>query len=291
MADHHLLVNLLDEPIEEGEFRTRNAPGREFRELLVDRGNQLITKVDIVGITHGEMADGENWATLLVFELRFVATSGRRFKSASVVFKFEDSKGQTNQDPVVHSMYPEGQWALNPTHTEKKVKYGANVGINAGIGPAGVEGGLLWEVEETKNRDFFTALTGVKRVIRSGYFGEANVVKWTLEENRDKRDGIPTFMRGAVLLKRPYDVPFTFTVKVKADVDFIGEVKTLFGWQETKDPIDPVEIDPGNLPKAGRSALKTLDPKLHKLEAMDNLNLKDAAEAMVVTVLDGGDLH
>jgi len=284
-----LVVNLLEEPIEEGEFRTKNKSGEKFRPILIDRGNQLLTKVDIVSITHGELAESDDLASLLIFEARFVATGGRRFKSASVIFRFEDSEGQLSRDPVVHAISPDGKWALNKTEKVQNVKWGANVGINAGIEPVGVEAGVLWEVEEVKSREFYTAMTGVKRVMRKGFFGEENVVIWTLEENNDKEDGIPSFLRAAVLLRRPYDVPFTFTVKVKADVDFIGEVKTLFGL-EKKDPIDPVEIDPGKISKMGYSTVKTLDPKIHDLKEMDNLILEEVAGVTVITVLDGDKL-
>ncbi|OBT68016.1 hypothetical protein VE03_01563 [Pseudogymnoascus sp. 23342-1-I1] len=283
---NRLVINLLEEPIEEGEFRTKNSPGEKFRPILVDRGNQLLTKVDIVGITHGKLDATGDLATMLIFEFRFVATGGRRFKSASVDIKFEDSEGQLTQDPIVHAISPYGRLALNKTEKIQDVKWGANAGINAGVGPVGADAGVLWEVEEVKSREFHTKLTGVKRVMRRGFFGEENVVIWTLEENEDKGDGIPTFMRAAVLLRHPYDLPFTFTVKVKADVDFVGEVRTLFGL-ERKDPIDPVEIDPGMFPKAEWSTVKTLDPKIHDLEKMDNLILKEVAGVIVVTALDG----
>ncbi|KAK7403905.1 hypothetical protein QQX98_010312 [Neonectria punicea] len=282
MADQ-LVVNLLEEPIDEGEFRTKNNVNEKFRPVLVDRGDQLVTKVAIVGITHGELAESDDLATILTFEFRFVATGGRRFKSASVMFTFEDSEGDTSQDPVVHDISPNGQWALNKTEKVQNVKYGANVGINGGIDLAGAEAGLLWELGEVKSRDFFTKLTGVKRIMRRGFVGEENVVIWTLEENEDKETGIPTLMRAAVLLRRPYDVPFTFTVKVRADVDFIGTVKTLFG-MERKDPIDPVEVD------SGRN-MKALDPKRHNLKEMDSLDLQKVGGVTVVTTLDGRDLH
>ncbi|PQE04948.1 ankyrin-3 protein [Rutstroemia sp. NJR-2017a BBW] len=194
-----------------------------------------------------------------------------------------------NQDPVVHAISPDGQWALNKTDRVQNVKWGANAGLKAGVAPVDLEAGLRWEVEEVKSRNFSTALTGSKRIMRRGFNGEENTVIWTLEENGDKADGLPTFMRAAVLLRRPYDVPFTFTVKVKTDVDFVGEVKTLFG-MERKDPIDPAEIDPGKFPKAARSTVKSLDPKVHNLKEMDNLDLKEVADVEIVTLLDGGEL-
>lgn len=289
MADQ-LIVNLFEEPLEEGEFRIKNKSGENFRPVLVDRGDQLFTKVTIVGITHGEMVGGDDLATLLVFEMRHVATDGRRFKSASVIFKFEDSESKADWDPVVHDIFPEGQWALNKTERVRNVKFGGNIGLTAGIDPVSAEFGLLWEMEEEKTREFHTKLTGKQKIIRKGFDGEENVVIWKLEENEDGNNGIPTFVRAAVLLRRPYDVPFTFTVKVKADVDFVGGVRTLFGL-EKKDPIDPVEITSGEIPKAGRASIKSLDPEVHDLKGMDRLDLKDVADVMATTVLDGAELQ
>ncbi|KID95455.1 hypothetical protein MAJ_08552, partial [Metarhizium majus ARSEF 297] len=287
---NQLTVNLFEEPIEEGEFRTKNKPNERFRPVLVDRGDQLCTKINIVGIIHGEMTGGDDLATLLVFEMRHIATGGRRFKGASVMFKFEDSEGKSDWDPVVHDISPEGQWALSKTEKVRNIKLGANAGLSAGIGPISAEAGLLWEMEEVKSREFYTKLTGAKKIIRKGFHGQENVAIWKLEENGNKQDGIPIFVRAAVLLRRPYDVPFTFTVKVKADVDFIGKVKTLFGL-EKKDPIDPVEIGLGEMPKAGRASMVSLDPQIHNLKAMDSLGLKDVADVTVTTVLDGTELR
>lgn len=284
-----IVINLFERPIEDGEFRIKNLPGETFRPHLVDRGNQLSVKIDIVGITHGEILESGDLATVLIFESRFVATGGRRFRRASVAFKFEDSEGHTTRDPVVHAISPEGQWALNKTQKVQNFKYGANASITAGTAMAGAEVGLLWEVEEVRSRQFYTTLTGVKKIIRRGFLGGENVVIWKMEENEEKNDGIPTLLRTAILLRRSDDVPFTFTVKVESDVDFVGEVKTLFGL-EKKDPIDPVEIDPEGIPKAARTMVKTLDPKYHNLKAMDRWNLKEVADVAVVTVLDGADL-
>ncbi|KAI1775106.1 hypothetical protein F4818DRAFT_61496 [Hypoxylon cercidicola] len=287
--DEPLIVTLNEEPIEDGEFRIRNEKDQKFRPNLVDRGNSLSTKVDIVGITHGEFSKIADFGTLLVFELRFIATGGRRFKQATVTFRFEDAGGLTTRDPVVHAIAPRGRWALNKTEKVQNIKWGVNSGVNVGAGVAGGEAGILWEIEETKNRTYYTAVSGEKRVMRQGWTGEDNTAIWTLEENEDKSDGIPTFLRAAVLLRRRENVPFSFAVKVKTDVDFVGKVKTLFGF-ERKDPIDPVEIDPANFPEAGRPTIRSLDPELNNLDKMDKLNLKKVASVMVVTVLDGDGL-
>ncbi|GAW26178.1 putative ankyrin-3 [Rosellinia necatrix] len=125
--------------------------------------------------------------------------------------------------------------------------------------------------------------------MRQGWTGEANTVIWTLEENEDKSDGIPSFLRAAVLLRRQHNVPFSFTVKVKTNVDFVGKVKTLFGL-ERKDPIDPVEIGPAQFPEPRHVSIRSLDPKLHNLAKMDRLDLRKVAKVMLVTVLDGDSL-
>ncbi|KAK3320806.1 hypothetical protein B0T19DRAFT_403426 [Cercophora scortea] len=295
-ADEPLLVALNEEPIEDGEFRTSNEKGQKFRPNPVDRGNQLATRVDIVGITHGKFAKTTDSATLLVFELRFLATGGRRFKRATVMVRFEDAEGVSARDPVVHAITPRDRWALNQTTRVRDVKWSANAGVNAnaGVGLLGLggEAGVQWEMAETKTRIDYTALTGEKRVMRPGWTGEANTVIWTLEENTDKSDGIPTFLRAAVLLRRRPEAataPFSFTVKVKTDVDFIGTIKTLFGL-ERKDPIDPVEIDPARFPEAFRATIQSLDPTVHDLNKMDRLKLRKVAGVLAVTVLDGNGL-
>ncbi|RWA04489.1 hypothetical protein EKO27_g10617 [Xylaria grammica] len=118
------------------------------------------------------------------------------------------------------------------------------------------------------------------------FTGEANTVIWTLEENEHKSDGIPNFMRATVLLHRPQNVPFSFAVKVKTDVDFAGRLKTLFGL-ERKDPIGPVEIDPANHSGASSATINSLDLELHRLDKMDKLNLKKVGGVMMAMLLDG----
>jgi len=285
MENEPLIVTLYEEPIEDGEFRTRNSEGQKFRPNLVDRGNSLTTQVDIVGITHGTFSKTPDYATILVFELRFLAKGGRRFKKATVVFQFEDSEGLTARDPVVHAIAPKERSALNKTERKRNMRWGVNAGANVGIDAAGAQMGIQWETEETKNQTYYTAVTGERRNMRRGFTGEANTVIWTLEENEHKSEGIPNFMRTAVLLRRPQQVPFSFAVKVKTDVDFVGEIKTLFGL-ERKDPIDPVGINPREFPEAGYATINSLDPKLHKLDRMDRLNLRKVGDVMVAMLVD-----
>ncbi|PNP54419.1 hypothetical protein FNYG_15629 [Fusarium nygamai] len=282
--DERMIIDLYEQPIEEGEFRTKNEKGTKFRKHLVDRGKQLSTTVDIVNITHGQFApdefsEADEFGTLIVYELRFLATGGRRFKKAMVKFKFEDAQRETANDPVVHAVSPEGKRALNKTEKVQNIKWGVNAGASIGSGPFSGEAGLAWEMEQIKYRTYYTSLSGQKMLDRPGWTGAENTAVWTVEENEDMSDGIPTFLRTAVLLRRPENRPFSFMVEVKTEVDFVGTIKTLFG-MEKKDPIDPVEIDPGK----GYRTIHSLDPKVHDLERMDELDLKKVAEVVVVTI-------
>jgi hypothetical protein len=108
-----------------------------------------------------------------------------------------------------------------------------------------------------------------------------------MEENRHKRDGIPSFFRAAVLLQRKDDVPFSFTIKVQTDVDFVGQIKTLVG-MERKDPVDPVEVDPKAIDKAGR--VGALEPQQFDLARMERLELGDVANVVIATAADRSDL-
>lgn len=263
-------------------FRTKNSPGETFRRVLIDRGEALIARATVVGITNGTLNSDDDPATLLVFEFRFVSMkSSRRFIRSTITLTFEDASGNPKLHPEVYRIAPEGSFALNKTTTVKNIKQSANAGLNAGFSGVGGNAGYVWEMEESKDRDHWTRLSGVKKLLLREY-GDDNAVIWSLEENKDKMDGIPSFFRAAVLLRRLDDVPFRFTIKVRTDVDFISEIRTLVGL-EKPDPVDPVEIDPNVDPKDVRVA--SLDPKKVDLTNMEALNLGEHADVVIATML------
>jgi len=267
-------------------FRTKNEPGQTFRKGLVDRGEALITKAGIVNVTHGTLtAEDEDLATLLIFEFRFVSMkSSPRFIRATITLTFEDANGSPKLDPEVERIVPEGSFSLNKTTSVKNIKHSANAGFNAGIGGASGNAGYVWEMEEAKSRDHYTRLSGVRKLLGRTY-GRDNSVIWSMEENDERKDGIPSFLRAAVLLRREDDVPFRFTIKVRTDVDFVSEIKSLFG-MEKPDPVDPVDINPDVDPKDLR--VGTLDPMKVDLTNMNALNLMEQADVVVTTLIQTG---
>ncbi|KAF7919272.1 hypothetical protein EAE99_008574 [Botrytis elliptica] len=254
-------------------FRTKNEKGKTLRRTLVDRGDILVMKAFITGITHGKLkAQDDDYATLLVFEFCFVSEkSSRRFIHATITLTFEDADGNKELNPEVYRIAPEGQIALNKTTTTRRVTFGANAGINAGISGASGNLGMNWEMKEEQTRDHFTRLSGRTRLLGREYGPEDSAI-WSLEESKDKnkKDGIPSFLRTAVLLRRQDDVPFRFKLKVATDVDFVGEVRSMLGL-EKRDPIYPVEIGPETKPAEFR--IDSLDPETYDLTNLDALDL------------------
>ncbi|TGO47458.1 hypothetical protein BOTNAR_0524g00050 [Botryotinia narcissicola] len=254
-------------------FRTKNERGKTLRRTLVDRGDTLVMKAIIKNITHGKLkAQDDDYATLLVFEFFFVSLkSSLRFIHATITLMFEDADGNKELNPEVYKIAPEGQIALNKTTTTRSITLGVNAGINVGVSGAGGNVGMNWEMKEKRTQDHFTRLSGRKKLLGRDYGPEDSAI-WSLEESKDKnkKDGISSFLRTAVLLRRQDDVPFRFKLKVATDVDFVGELRSMLGL-ETRDPIYPVEIGPETKPAEFR--IGSLDPETYDLTNLDALDL------------------
>ncbi|KAK6362729.1 hypothetical protein TWF730_000185 [Orbilia blumenaviensis] len=226
-------------------FRTKNEEGSNFRSLLVDSGETLVTQANIKHIAHGTLTPKGSEATLLVFEFRFISTSlkeDRRFKSAIITLKFEDAGGNERLEPEVFRIAPENTHALNPTTRIRDVSHTFGGGIFGGIDVAGAELGYEMELHETKTSNHVTRITGMKRV-RGRSYGAPNTVIWSIAENNHMVDGIPTFLRTSVLLKRKPDSVFRAFITIQSDVDFKTGIRRLTG-REGTDPVDPFDIDP-----------------------------------------------
>ena len=75
-----------------------------------------------------------------------------------------------------------------------------------------------------------------------GEYGKDNCVIWSLEEDEHEKQGIPSFLRGAILVRRKDDVPFCFSIRVETMVDTGGKIRRMLGLEKS-DPVDPVELD------------------------------------------------
>ncbi|KAF2658951.1 hypothetical protein K491DRAFT_713194 [Lophiostoma macrostomum CBS 122681] len=283
MESHDIL--LLEEGDPNSGFRTKNAPNEKARSVLVDEGNALVLRAALISVTHGDFTIGGDAATLLIFEFNYLSMKGsRRFTSGKIKLRFDNAKGDVKNRPIVDKIAPTGAFSINKTTSRRDIHQVLNAGINGeaiGIGP---ELGYLWETNVTKEKEHATRLAGVQRMLSEGS-GRDDTVVWTLEEDPVRKQGIPSFLRSAVLLRRRADVPFYFTIDVTTGVDFEGRLRRLLG-MDKRDPVDPVQVDGGtNLTELG---IASLDPKAGDidLENMKAIDIGKKADVIVATPLE-----
>jgi len=266
-------------------YRARLAPGESFQTTLLNQGNHgsiVKNRVVIVKLVTGTITPGGDPATLIVFEFQFYNKGNHRFTSAEVSLEFEDASAKKSKtgnhklDPVVHKIGPVGAFALKMETNTSSITRSFDASINGGWN--GIVGGSLgykWEMTKDIKEMHYTSLTGTKDNKRDGAFGEDNAAVWWVDEDSETHEGIPNWLRTAVLLKRSHNGPFCVSLAVKTGVDFISELTTFWGLGRTE-PIDPVTVD---------SELKIDSDEFDAaaLADMGNLPLVECAKAAFVT--------
>lgn len=275
-------IVLLEEGDPNSGFRTQNVPGHTARSVLVDEGKALVLRAALVNVTHGSYTEDGDPATLLVFEFTFISIERtRRFSSATITLTFDDASDNVRNRPEINEICPSGKFAINKTTSKRDLKQSVNAGLNGTFLGLGGQVGHTWETSKVEETSHATTLIGLKRVV--GGWGKDYRAIFKLDEDEVTKEGIPSFLRTAVLLKRRDDVPFRFTIEVDTDVDFGSKIKRLFGRKNT-DPIDPVELDDKtDLEELG---IMSLDPKKIDLENMRDLNIRKEADVIIATRLE-----
>lgn len=100
-----------------------------------------------------------------------------------------------------------------------------------------------WERKYERNYDTHTLLVG-RKALEGRNIGSMNAAQWALFENRARQDGVPSYLRTAVLLKRGSDERFFGTIQITTDVggfSFEGTIQNVLGRTEK---VDPVIFDP-----------------------------------------------
>jgi hypothetical protein len=236
---------------------------------MIDYGTSLHVQADLVEVVHGTMFEGKDLATLIVVDFRFTSTDpSRRFRYAEIIYKFRDSDPSDTDPPRVHQIAPDGEFSMNRTEKTQALTRAANATAGSGFGPANVSLGLTWNLVETGTIIDQARLTGLKKVFERPR-PPPQTALWSLHENPNDRNGIPNFLRAAILLKRKTNERFcsTLTIKAKADLRY------KFQDRSGKLDIAPVDYDPG-LP---RSTTADFDSK--------NLGLVDLQSIMAVQTM------
>lgn len=135
--------------------------------------------------------------------------------------------------PVVERIVPDGCWVLGQSvETEERTW---SEGVNSLTGfRFTINAGIQYQHHEAGEKTDKATVTGTISLDNSRRKGPGvpekiknsrknNVVIWNLLENRSTKQGIPTLLQGAVLLKRDPDKPesiFKAHVKIKVVVDW-----------------------------------------------------------------------
>lgn len=276
---------LLGEPDDSGaDFRQKRLGDEIEHDVVIERGEDLFIGCELLPVVHGQYETGSTSdASLVIFDFSFQPNKrARRFVQAkiSVVFADEQNKG-AEYDPEVKEMsfVPSGRggyFLLFPTTHVQEVKRTANVSGGGGAFGANLTAGFIYELSETLERKNAAVLVGSKRT-RGRPGGRKNAAEWALEENTSTKDGIPTFMRAAVLLHRSglaKGRKFTAVITINAKVDAITTIEegilNLFGRRKVPAD-DAVVFDPDR--KDGPASLFKVDPKNLKGQNLEDISI------------------
>lgn len=239
--------------VPEGNRNQYHTPGEGFRSILVRTPNQsspLSMRGRVVEVHHGKMIyeEEQSAATLVVFEFRFQSEfEDRRYKTAKIVVEFLDQGGDGDFDPVVVELAPDHTRYLNKATVAHSVSRGFNLTGKAGPGGvAGVDAGVQWTVQESGTKEYSARLIGLPGVSEGKTSDKDNTVAWSMEENKHKADGVPSFLQTAVLLKHT-NRPFYGKLRVYSSVDWLSaarRVLDVFVASDRDKIIDPVTFDP-----------------------------------------------
>lgn len=254
-------------------FHLPNADDEDFRRVLAQTTNAsspLNVTVRLVELHHGKMMHEQRryHATLLLLEIRFQSSlQERRYKSANITVEFFDQGGNDRRDPHVMKLAPDRMHWLNKTTYDQTTSRGASLGVQAGMGGVGADAAVHWDAEYTKPKKFKATLTGRSHHSdgRKVFRGE-NAVTWTMQENEDECEGVPSFLQTAVLLMRPENALFFAKLRVKSNVDFITRLRRALPFTTDQDKIiDPVVFTPASAQVRNSSITRITEQELENM--------------------------
>ncbi|KAF1957613.1 hypothetical protein CC80DRAFT_410999, partial [Byssothecium circinans] len=260
-------------------FRTENDPQDPWqREIVIERSHSKLIYVSCrcMEIVHGFCGDGEEPATLVVFQFRVEPDGlGRRIKrvEAKVIFS---SRNDQDPGPSVEKAYPDGSISVLPT-TQREVRT-AGVSSKIGGNVLGVEVGGELNSSKSVEKDVTNMVTvrgrvGLGKGRRSR---KPNCVTWALSENTSQKGGVPVSVQGAILLKRQDHSEFQAHVELNATADTWTQARASLK-SNPKD--DPVLFNPAKEPT---NKLRTYDE--NTIKNLDTLCIDTLADITAYTV-------
>ena len=227
-----------------GEFRLLpEYEGQIEQPNLISYGTSLHVQADLVEVVHGYLRNKEDPATLIIIEFQFTSThASRKFRHAEIIYQFQDFDPSDKNPPMVYKMAPIHEFSMDRTEKTVELTRGANLTGGGGAGPANLSLGLTWNLLEKQTKTKQATLKGVKKVHnRVPPRPPHQTAWWALSENPTDDNGVPNFLRAAILLKRKSNDKFRSTLTIKAKVD----TRYKFEDRGGKCDIAPALYDPG----------------------------------------------
>jgi len=256
------------QPIDDDSFyQTSTKPDLIQRESIINSGERdsLVVQAHLVKVIHGTLSPDGDPASLIVTDFKFVSLkASRRFKSAVISYRFA-SKNSSSPDPEVRKIAPMGSISIRQSEKPiENLSRSVEVSLESPIPTGGVQVGLgatfskstetsmtisgsvnvgasttlgySWDVAEKKDRTSQARVAGIARR-EQRQDGEENTAVWSLTESGEK-NGIPTFMRAAILLKRENNDSFQATIEIKATADLAYSLKRMLGGTPKGHPVN-----------------------------------------------------
>lgn len=197
-------------------------------------------------------------ATLLVYDFEFASRrSSARIKEAEIDFLFQPGKGN-NAGPLVAAVKPKGTHTMNDTEEKNTRSLAVEGSLGANIAGSDIGAKITPSTTTEKTTTHATAVVGSTP---ANEHGDCLNARWSLLENGSQENGIPTFLRVVILLRRDDHAEFVCIPSIEAKLDLKSRLYTLLSSEVPDDAItfDPeyepfidekeikVEIDPENL--------------------------------------------
>ncbi|KAF5582946.1 ankyrin-3 [Fusarium pseudocircinatum] len=225
-------------------------------------------------IAHGKWADDpdveNNFASLLVFRIELHSKHPkhkRRFRDVHITLKFSDDISQDPADrPVIKCFEPGQQGSIILHRTPVTRSQETLLGAEGRLSGQPAEAGIKYESKSVQSYEQHdgVSISAVAKMSattskdKTPLLGDDRV-EWYISENKSQME-VPDSCGLAVLLKRRNNKNFKAHIKVKANVDFWYEVRSItesfLGAQNGSVSYDPTVqgtypdlVDPKNLAK------------------------------------------
>ncbi|KAF2967459.1 hypothetical protein GQX73_g6087 [Xylaria multiplex] len=243
----HYEIPLFDIGVDGAGFRIDN-DGNELQRPAIDQYKDS----DING----------NRGVLLVIDFQFLSnTRKHRFKRVEITVAFarnDDPVGSPNE-PIVRQLSPAGTFGMDETTQTQEGKIEVHGSLDVGWSPATLGLGSSFERMNTTNTKTYAILNGMAW-IEGRNKAPKNAAIWDLQENSTLGNGVPAYLRAAILLELPDDARFRAEITMQADVGtFHRAVKRKVGAKTGLAPVyfDPSEGNAKDLGPAPEAIVKT----------------------------------